>query len=404
MENRFFIYKHKFVLECGEVLPEIKICYHISKEYPGNPSHSSPIPKSKARGERETGIQTAAEMQKTAGAANEKGGKTRVEKIPGTEPEKGVETGTPRKKVVWITHALTANSNPCEWWDTLVGEGKYLDPRKYTIVCANILGSCYGSTSPVTINPQTGKPYLLNFPKTTIRDIVACHELLREALGIKEIDLLIGGSVGGFQAIEWSIIRREVIKNLVLLACNARITPWGNAFNESQRMALYADSSFEAQEYDHSNGQIIIHGGKKGLATARSIALISYRSYLGYNISQHETSTETIWDQKAASYQQYQGKKLVNRFDPYSYLSMLNLTDSHNIGRGRGGVETALKMITARVVCIGIDSDALFPCQEQKHIAAHVSCGEYKEISSLFGHDGFLLEWQQIQAIIQEII
>lgn len=337
MEKRFFKYRHEFVLENGQILPEIEICYHISKEYsaesPGN------------------------------------------------------------KKVVWITHALTANSNPCEWWDTMVGEGKYLDPRKYTIICANILGSCYGSTSPLSENPATGKPYLLDFPKTTVRDIAHCHELLREELGIKNIDLLVGGSVGGFQALEWSLINREAVKNMILLACGARTTPWLSAFNESMRMALYSDPSFEA-------GQ----GGAKGLAAARSIALISYRSYTGYNTTQYEEDIDTVWTSRAASYQQYQGKKLVDRFNAYSYLSMVNLTDTHNVGCHRGGVEKALGSIKAKTVCVGIDSDGLFPCCEQKYMAQHIPSAEYREISSLFGHDGFLIEWKQIIEIFKEII
>lgn len=353
MEKRFFRHSGEFVLESKEILKDITICYHISREW---------------------------------------------------DPDGEQSTGQRGKKVVWITHALTANSNPCEWWEDLVGEGKFLDPRKYTIVCANLIGSCYGSTSPLSINPETGKPYLLDFPKTTVRDIVATLDMLREYLGIKEIDLLIGGSVGGFQAIEWSISRRDVIKNVALLACNARITPWGNAFNESQRMALFSDSTFEGQEFSIKNGEIVAKGGAKGLAAARSIALISYRSYQGYNKSQYETSNEIIWNHKAASYQQYQGQKLVRRFDAYSYLSMLNLTDSHNIGRGRGGVETALNMINANVICVGIDSDILFPSEEQKYIASHVKNGIYREITSLYGHDGFLLEWKQIANILKEIL
>lgn len=348
MEKRIFKYNKEFKLESGASLPQLEICYHISREY-------------------------------------------------GSEQEKN-------KRVVWITHALTANSNPCEWWDTLVGEGKFLDPRKYTIVCANILGSCYGTTSPLSIDPDSGKPYMLSFPKTTVRDIVKCHEILRQELGIESIDMLVGGSVGGFQAIEWSLMNKEAIKNLVMIASNARVTPWGTAFNESQRMALYADSSFEAQEYGVNDGKVITHGGKRGLAAARSLALISYRSYKGYNATQSETGDDTVWAEKAASYQRYQGKKLVDRFDAYSYLSMLDLTDSHNIGCNRGGVESALKQIVSRTICIGIDSDNLFPTSEQKYMAEHIAGAEYREITSLFGHDGFLLEWEQITEIFKEIL
>lgn len=345
MERRYFKYNQPFHLECGETLPEIEICYHISREYPAG-------------------------------------------------------TPTNPKPVIWITHALTASSDPTDWWDVLVGEGKFFDPRRYTIVCANILGSCYGSTGGASLNPKTGKPYLLDFPKTTVRDIAACHELLLQELGIKQVDLLIGSSVGGFQAIEWSIIHPDRIKNLALMACNARITPWGNAFNESQRMALYADRTFTEQSYREHPFEIL--GGKAGLAAARSIALISYRSYSGYNLSQKETDDETLFNHRAQSYQQYQGEKLVKRFDAYSYLSMLNLTDSHNIGRRRGGVAEALKLITARVLCVGIDSDYLFPPAEQQYIARQVRKGKFKLIRSEFGHDGFLLEWKQIEKALCE--
>lgn len=355
MEKRIFTYNRPFVLECGGVLPRIEICYHISREYP----HTNEIPDG-----------TRPKPHRSL-----------------TEPPQRSD-----KKTVWICHALTANSDPSEWWDTLVGEGKFFDPRKYTIVCANILGSCYGTTGPASTDPRTGRPYLLDFPRTTIRDIVACHELLREELGIARIDLLIGGSVGGFQALEWSIIRPEIIKTLAILASNARITPWGNAFNESQRMALYSDASFESQED--------AGGGSRGLAAARSIALLSYRSYEGYNRSQREEDPDKLFDHKASSYQRYQGEKLRRRFNAYSYLSMLNLTDSHNTGRGRGGVEKALQAIRARTVCIGIDSDILFPYPEQEYIASHVPHGEFHLITSAFGHDGFLLEWKQIQEII----
>ena len=335
MEKRLYRHPEKFSLECGCTIDNLEICYHISRDFC-------------------------------------------------REEERN------RKKVVWITHALTANSDPTDWWDVLVGEGKFLDPRKYTIVCANILGSCYGSTSPLSVNEATGKPYLLDFPKTTVRDVARCHNILMEYLGIEKIDLLTGGSVGGFQALEWSIMFPCKINNLLLLACNSRFTPWGSAFNESMRMALYADPTFASGE-----------GGKAGLAAARSIALISYRSFEGYNTTQYESDEDCIFPQRAGSYQRYQGKKLVDRFDAYSYLSMLNLTDSHNVGRCRGGVEKALGMVEARTVCIGIDSDGLFPVQEQKYMAEHIPGAVYRQITSAFGHDGFLLEWKQIKEVIE---
>jgi homoserine O-acetyltransferase len=156
------------------------------------------------------------------------------------------------------------------------------------------------------------------------------------------------------------------------------------------RMALYADPTFEQGL-----------GGKAGLAAARSIALISYRSFEGYNTTQAESNEDCIFPQRAGSYQRYQGKKLVDRFDAYSYLSMLNLTDSHNVGRYRGGVENAMEMVTANTVCVGIDSDGLFPTCEQKFMAQHIPGAKYMEITSAFGHDGFLLEWKQIKDIVE---
>jgi len=303
-----------------------------------------------------------------------------------------------KRKVIWITHALTANSDPSDWWDIVVGKGRLFDTDRYTVVCANVLGSCYGSTGPSS-SARNGKPFLLDFPMLTVRDIVKQMEILAAGIGIREIDLLIGGSIGGFQAIEWAYSFKASnivdIKRVALIATNAKISPWGVAFNESQRMTLFADRSFaEAKD---------IEGGKKGLAAARSIALISYRSYAGYCSSQPDDK-DVLFDHRAVSYQRYQGKKLADRFDAYSYLSMLNLTDSHNIGRGRGGIAKALAAIEIPVLCIGIDSDYLFPAAEVKQMAEMLPYGEYREIKSLFGHDGFLLEKEQLELILEAFI
>ncbi len=297
------------------------------------------------------------------------------------------------KPVVWICHALTANSNPEEWWDLIVGEGKFLDTKKYRIVCANIIGSCYGSTGPASPD-ENGVPYLLRFPKVTVRDIVKTLEILRRHLNINHIDLLIGGSIGGFQAIEWSISNPELFTNVVLLACNAKISPWGTAFNESQRMSLYADDTFFRQES--------AEGGKRGLAAARSTALLSYRSYEGYESGQSEESADFLFANRACTYQVYQGKKLVDRFNAYSYYTLSKSVDSHNVGRGRGGVQNALSGIKAKTLVIGIDSDSLFPVNEQRFLAKHIPGAKYEEISSKFGHDGFLLEYEQITDAISK--
>lgn len=296
-----------------------------------------------------------------------------------------------RDNVVWVCHALTANSDVFDWWKGLFGEKDYFNPNDYFIVCANILGSPYGTTSPLSINLATGKAYYLDFPKFTVRDIVNAHQLLAEHLGIAQIRTLIGGSLGGQQAVEWAITEPGRIENLILIATNARHSPWGIAFNESQRLAICADASF----YDNMPA-----GGAAGLKTARSIALLSYRSYTAYTSTQREESDDVTDNFKASSYQNYQGEKLVNRFNAYSYWYLTKCMDSHNTGRGRGGVEQALQAITARTLVIGIKTDVLFPIAEQQYLFDHIPQSAFYELDSFYGHDGFLIETGVLTRVI----
>lgn len=295
--------------------------------------------------------------------------------------------------VIWICHALTANSDVESWWPGMVGSGLLFDPDKYFIVCANVLGSCYGTTGPASINPQSGKQWLNEFPLITVRDLVNVHEVLRKHLGISEIHTIIGASIGGYQALEYSIMFPDLIHRLILLASGAKQTPWALAFSESMRLAMQADQTFTSGEPD---------GGKKGLKAARSIALISYRTMNAYNKTQNEEDNEKLTGFKAASYQAYQGDKLVNRFNPYSYWCLTCLSDTHNIGRGRGSIIIALKSINAKVLCVGIKSDILFPTDDQKFITAHTKGAEYIEIDSFYGHDGFLIETEVVTDVVRK--
>ena len=299
-------------------------------------------------------------------------------------------------RVVWICHALTGNSNPEDWWPGMVGEGKVIDPSVCYVVCVSMLCSAYGACGPASLNPSSGKPWLLDFPRTTVRDMVKAEILVRQTLGIEKVDVLIGPSIGGFQAVEWAVMEPDVIKKLVLLATDVRTTPYLTAFNESQRMAIKADPSF-LQAKD-------IHGGEEGLKCARSIALISYRSYAGYNIRQAEKE-EAIFADRASSYQRYQGDKLVNRgFDAYSYWYLTYAFDSMNVGRGRGGVEKALSSVEAETSVINVTSDQLFPPEAGRRNAKLIRGASYFEIESSFGHDGFLLENAQLGEIIKPIV
>lgn len=302
---------------------------------------------------------------------------------------------SPSDKVIWICHALTANSDVSDWWPELVGPGRFLDTDRYAIVCVNMLGSAYGSSGPAAVSPS-GDPYYFSFPKVTVRDIVNAEILVRRHLGISGIDLLVGGSIGGFQALEWAVMEPDVIRKAAFIACGARVTPWLTAHNEAQRMALEADPTFRRCTD--------LHGGESGLRAARAMALISYRSYEGYNLTQPEQDEDCMFADRAASYERYQGKKLSDRFDAYSYWYLTYSVDSHNIGRGRGGVEAALSRIKSECAVIGIDSDELFPVCEQKYIADHIEGAVYHEITSKFGHDGFLLEYGQITPVLAGLL
>jgi homoserine O-acetyltransferase len=295
--------------------------------------------------------------------------------------------------VLWVCHALTANSDVESWWPGMVGEGLLFDPEKYFIVCANVLGSCYGTTGPAYVNPQTGKQWLHDFPLITVRDLVNVHEILRKHLDIKKIHTIIGASIGGYQALEYSIMFPDIIDRLILLASGAKQTPWALAFSESMRLAMQADQTFISGDPD---------GGRKGLKAARSIALISYRTMYAYNQTQKEDDDEKLTDFRASTYQAYQGEKLVKRFNPYSYWCLTCLSDTHNIGRGRGGTINALNSIKANVLCVGIKSDILFPTDDQKFITAHTNDAEYVEIDSFYGHDGFLIETDIVTEVVRK--
>jgi homoserine O-acetyltransferase/O-succinyltransferase len=297
-----------------------------------------------------------------------------------------------RENVIWICHALTANSDVESWWPGMVGSGLLFDTDKYFIVCANVLGSCYGTTGPASINPGTGRKWQGDFPDITIRDLVKAHEILRLHLGINKIHSIIGASIGGFQALEYTALHPGLINHLIFIASSAKQSPWAVAFSQSQRLAMLADPSFVANDPE---------GGKNGLKAARSIALLSYRNAAAYNSTQAESDDELTKGFRAASYQDYQGEKLIKRFDPWSYFCLVNLSDTHNIGRGRNGAIKALEGIVSKTLSIGITSDILFPAEEQKFVALHIPGAEYTEIESAYGHDGFLIENDQITNVVR---
>ena len=301
---------------------------------------------------------------------------------------------TNKNNVIWVCHALTANSDVLDWWKGLFGEGKHFDPDKYFIICPNSLGSCYGTTGPLSPR-ENQRPRLNDIPFVSIKDLANVHEVLRRNLGIESIYTLIGASMGGQQALEWSISKPTIFEHLILLATNASHSPYGIAFNESQRLAIKADQTF-------GNGNI--QGGRSGLIAARSIALLSYRSYIGYYNTQAEENNNKINDFKAISYQNYQGEKLAKRFNAYSYYTLSQAMDSHNVGRGKRSVKDALNQIRAKTLVIGISTDLLFPLTEQKFLARNIHNCQFYEMHSEFGHDGFLIETDTIEKLFDDFL
>ncbi len=300
-----------------------------------------------------------------------------------------------KSNVVWVFHALTANSNPVDWWPGLVGSGHLIDPEKFFIVCVNMPGSCYGSIGPLSHNPVTGTPYYHDFPFFTPRDMIRAYQPLKDFLGIHKIKIGMGGSMGGQQLLEWAIVEPELFEHIVPIATNAFHSPWARAFNASQRHAIELDPSWKENDAT---------AGLNGMKAARGIALISYRNQATYNFYQEDTDLNSLGPYKSESYQVYQGEKLAARFNAFSYYYLSQSMDSHQVGRGRESISAALKKIKAKTHLIGIQSDLLFTEKEQVFLLENIPGASLFMIPSLYGHDGFLLEYDAISSIVLDFL
>ena len=300
-----------------------------------------------------------------------------------------------KSNVVWVFHALTANANPVDWWPGLVGSGHLIDPEKYFIVCVNMPGSCYGSLGPLSPNPITGSPYFHSFPFFTPRDMIRAYQPLKDFLGIEKIKFGIGGSMGGQQLLEWAIEEPDLFEHIVPIATNAFHSPWGRAFNASQRQCIQLDPTWKSKDPQ---------AGIQGMKVARAIALISYRNQDTYNFYQADEDLNTLEAFKSESYQIYQGEKLAARFNAFSYFTLSQSMDSHQVGRGRSGTAAALSKIKAKTHVIGIRGDLLFTEKEQIYLAENIPGASLEMIPSVYGHDGFLLEFEAITRIVQDFL
>jgi homoserine O-acetyltransferase len=210
--------------------------------------------------------------------------------------------------------------------------------------------------------------------------------------------------MGGQQVLEWAIMQPTLFEKIAVIACGAKMTPWGIALNEAQRMAIEADPSISAENVASiTNLEDLKRIGGRGVAAARAIGMLSYRSYEGFNIAQAD-DRDLLDEFRVQSYQRHQGQKLQKRFDALSYLSLSKTMDSHNVGRQRGGIAKALNQIQAQALVVGIQTDILFPLEEQATIAAHIPHVQFAHINSKFGHDGFLIEFDQMYQFLKKFL
>lgn len=310
-----------------------------------------------------------------------------------------------KDNVIVICHALTANSKVDSWWSYMLGNGEVLDTSKYFIICCNVLGSCYGSTGPRSINPSTQCEYGIDFPNVTIRDSVNVHmKLLTQVLQIKSVLCVIGGSMGGMQALEWSLLSPpNFLKSACIIACNLRHTAWQIGMSELQRQAIYSDNNWQNGRFNELNPPI------EGLSLARQIAMMSYRSPQSY---EKKFGRETRDDDKnlfqVQSYLDHQGMKFVKRFDALSYITLTKSLDSHDItsyfSRKQQTINQVLQRIHCKVLVIGINSDLLYPLYEQEEIAKHIPSAKFCVMESEEGHDAFLLEKDLSKQLIYQFL
>ena len=321
-----------------------------------------------------------------------------------------------KDNVVLIPHALTGDSHCAShypgdepgWWEGLVGPGKAIDTDRYFVVCPNVLGGCQGTTGPSSINPHTGRPYAMSFPVITIGDMVRVQRELLRALGIDRLHAVVGGSMGGMQTLEWGRLYSDMIDGIAPIATPGRASPQSIAYNEVGRRAILADPNWRGGEY--YDGQ----GPDTGLAVARMIGMITYQSdasmWQKFGRELMNASEDEIYDLKTQfqveSYLHYQGKKLVERFDPNTYLYLTRALDLFDLGRGARSYREGVASISTFTFVVGINSDILYPTYQQREIVEILQeagvDAHYREIDCPFGHDGFLIETTQMTNVLVE--
>ncbi|MDJ0927250.1 MAG: homoserine O-acetyltransferase [Gammaproteobacteria bacterium] len=294
--------------------------------------------------------------------------------------------------VIVICHALTGNTDADDWWSGLIGPGKAIDTHHYFVVCANVIGSPYGSVSPLTVNPQTGQAWGPDFPTTTVRDCVALHRQLLEQLGVARVAFAIGGSLGGMQALEWAF-HGDFVRGLVPIAVGGRHSAWCIGWSEAQRRAIVSDSRWRDGLYDVNDPPV------DGLAVARMMAMISYRSFEEFDERFGREQSDDGFH--AETYLRHQGQKLVDRFDANCYLRLTEVMDTHDVSRDRGHYLDVLRGIEQPTLVVGITTDILYPLEEQRELEVNIPNAELAVLKANQGHDSFLIAQEQLDAQVR---
>jgi len=294
-----------------------------------------------------------------------------------------------RDNAVLVCHALTGSADADEWWPGLFGAGKTLDLDRDFVICSNVLGSCYGTTGPTSPKPGRTENYGPDFPDVTVRDMVKVQRLLLDALGVQWLHLVIGGSLGGMQALEWAASAPERIGAAVVIATCGRHSPWCIALSEAQRAAIRADTAWQEGRYSPCRPP------GRGLAAARMMAMCTYRTPGNFG-DRFGRDLNPNGEFESESYLRHHGNKLVQRFDANAYIVLTRAMDSHDLGRGRGAYHDVLGKIGSPVLVVAITSDLLYPPEEQHELARWMPGARLAELFSNHGHDGFLIDTEAL--------